>query len=127
MVHFRRFWVQQRRSSARPFLCPAQPPDRNRREQDPGQNTPQPLHTAFHCFLSVFRRKRTRYFFQSTALVWLPWPTVSLVSGSTIALPRRTRFISRSRIPWSGGLIRSSAELIASKGAVIFSRSGAGS
>ncbi len=38
-----------------------------------------------------------------------------------------TRLISRSRMPSSGGLIRSSAKLIASSGALIFSRPGPGS
>ena len=43
-----------------------------------------------------------------------------------MARPFGTRLISRSRMPSSGGLTRSSAELMASSGALIFSRSGAG-
>src|SRR4029077_15155598 len=65
--------------------------------------------------------------FQSAAMVWLPWPRVLSLNGMTIARPWGTRLISRSRIPSSGGLIRLSAELIASSGARIFSRFGPGS
>ena len=48
------------------------------------------------------------------------------LSGITTARPCGTRVISRSRIPSSGGLTRSSAELIARSGAVICSRPGPG-
>src|SRR6185437_4993418 len=125
-VHFRRLWIEQR-DSFRVLLCEAQSSGENCREQCSEDDRRQTLRGASHDFLSVFRSRRARYFFQSTAFVWLPWPTVWLLSGITIALPCFTRLISRPRIPWSGGLIRSSAELIASNGAVIFSRPGAGS
>jgi len=49
--------------------------------------------------------------------VCVPWPRESGVIGITTARPRGTRLISRSRMPSSGGLIRSSAKLIASSGA----------
>src|SRR5438128_1551630 len=44
----------------------------------------------------------------------------------TMARPCGTCLISRSRIPSSGGLMRSSAELIARSGARIFSKPGPG-
>ena len=65
--------------------------------------------------------------FHTAAMVCVPCPTVFSDIGITIARPFGTRAISRSRMPSSGGLIRSSAKLIASSGARILGRSGAGS
>ena len=54
-------------------------------------------------------------------------PEVVDYATARTAFPRFTRLISRSRTPSSGGLIKSSAKLIASNGALIFSNPGAGS
>ena len=76
---------------------------------------------------SDFLRSASRCFFQIAARVWVPCPRVRSVYGMRIAFPCFTRLISRSSTFNSGGLIRSSAKLIATSGAWIFSKPGPGS
>src|ERR1700730_7041704 len=69
-----------------------------------------------HYFLGSFGESLSNFVsssFHNDATVWLPWPRVLLLNWMTIARPYETRLTSRSRIPSSGGLMRSSAELIA--------------
>src|SRR5207247_10662926 len=68
-----------------------------------------------------------KYCFHAAATVWVPWPRVMSLVGIRTKRPCLTRGIRRSMIPSSGGLMRSSAELIASRGTVTRSRSGLGS
>src|SRR5260370_9041825 len=78
-------------------------------------------------FASVsFSSSATRCF-QTAASVCVPWPRVASLIGTRIALPCGTFLISRSRMPGSGGLIRSSAKLMASSGALILLNPGPGS
>ena len=56
----------------------------------------------------------------------VPWPRVSSVIGSRMKRPFFTCLISSCIIGSSGGFTKSSAELMASSGAVIFDRCGAG-
>src|SRR6266566_8397863 len=58
----------------------------------------------------------SKYCFQIVAIVCVPCPRVSGLVGKITARPLGTRLISRSRIPSSGGLLRSSAEFTASSG-----------
>jgi shikimate kinase len=58
-----------------------------------------------------------RYFPQIAGIECVPCPRVCSVMGSKMNLPRFTYLISRSAMPNSGGLISSSAELMAITGA----------
>src|SRR5213079_2127312 len=68
-----------------------------------------------------------KYCFHAAATVWVPWPRVSSLVGIRTKRPDFTLRISRCTISSSGGLIRSSAELMARTGAVMRPRSGLGS
>src|SRR5262249_8032338 len=61
-----------------------------------------PARTGAH--RSVSFKKASRWCFHTAALVCVPWPTVSSLSGIMIARPCSTRLISFSSIPSSGGL-----------------------
>ena len=74
----------------------------------------------------VFQQFGQQMFPQLASLV-VAWPRVSVDAGIKWKLPFFTRLISRSMIPSSGGLRSSSAELMASTCALIFSSYGAGS
>ena len=56
-----------------------------------------------------------RYCCHTAAQVWVPWPWVWSEAGSSTKRPFLTRLISRSAMPSSGGLMKSSAELICSQ------------
>ncbi len=58
-------------------------------------------------------------FFHSAAQVWVPWPWVCSLAGIRTKRPRFTRRISRSAIPSSGGLMKSSAEFTWTSGPVM--------
>src|SRR5207237_2331853 len=68
-----------------------------------------------------------KYCFHAAATVWVPWPRVTSLVGIRMKRPDLTRRSSRSTIASSGGLIRSSAELMARTGAAMRPRSGLGS
>src|ERR1700685_4637457 len=68
-----------------------------------------------------------RYERHAIAEVCVPCPWVTSLIGSKTKVPFFSRLLSFSAIPNSGGLMKSSAELIHIIGAVIFSSCGEGS
>src|ERR1017187_10801193 len=68
-----------------------------------------------------------KYCCQTAAQVCVPWPWVWSETGINTNRPLRTRLISRSAMPNSGGLMKSSAELMNITGALIVSNRAAGS
>ena len=67
-----------------------------------------------------------RSFFQMEAMVWVPWPRVASVMGRRMNLAWGIWGASFWAMPSSGGLMKSSAELIQRTGATILERLGAG-
>jgi len=67
-----------------------------------------------------------RYCFQTAALVWVPWPRVASEMGTRMNFALDIFVTSFSAMPNSGGLMKSSAELIQRTGAVMVESFGAG-
>src|SRR5258705_9987867 len=77
-------------------------------------------------FFSVWARKSMRYCFQTAAAVWVPWPRVASEMGMRMNLAWGICVTNFSGMPSSGGLMKSSAELIQRTGAVMVESLGAG-
>src|SRR5882757_5134035 len=76
----------------------------------------------FLYFFSVWARKSIKYCFQTVATVWVPWPRVASEIGISMYLV--CGILERMRglmilSPVSGGLMKSSAELIQRAGATM--------
>ena len=67
-----------------------------------------------------------RYCFQTAAWVWVPWPRVASEMGMRMNLPWGMSLTFASAISNSGGLMKSSAELIQRTGAMMVESFGAG-
>jgi len=67
-----------------------------------------------------------RYCFQTVATVWVPWPRVTSEMGMRMNLAWGIFVTIFSAMPNSGGLMKSSAELIQRTGAVMVASFGAG-
>src|SRR6202030_3951458 len=63
-------------------------------------------------YCADFSSSSARYCFQTTARVCVPWPRVSSLMGIKTKRAFFTFLISRSAIPSSGGLMKSSAEFM---------------
>ncbi len=73
----------------------------------------RPNRASFCCrFGSEEASNSFRYCCHTAAQVWVPCPCVWSDAGSSTKRPCFTRLISRSAMPSSGGLMKSSAELI---------------
>src|SRR5579859_6857542 len=74
-----------------------------------------------HGQCAVFRKVCSMYSRHATAQVWVPCPCVFSLMGRSTNVPFFSRLLSRSAMPSSGGLMKSSAELIHITGALIVS------
>src|SRR6266403_939928 len=86
-----------------------------------GGNPRQPGHTliGLSAQRADFSSNSAKYCFHTTALVCVPWPRVSSLMGSKTKRAFFIFLISRSAMPSSGGLMKSSASLIYMTCAVI--------
>ena len=66
--------------------------------------------------------RAARSFFQRLATVWEPWPRVASEMGRRMNLALGISVTWRWAMPSSGGLMKSSAELIQSRGTLILAR-----
>src|ERR1700722_15828996 len=77
-------------------------------------------------YLAVWAMKSIRYCFQTMAWVWVPWPRVASEMGIRMNFAWGIRVTIFSAMPSSGGLMKSSVELIQRTGAVMVESFGSG-